>query len=97
MHNIKYCNRRDKKGKTCREIGAESAYKRKLNEDEALKKYRSRYSSLSSNVSNYPESTIALKRLDDFKKIGAEKKKLYKEGKLSQEDFMKWIESTKVK
>lgn len=97
LHNIKYCNRIYKNGKTCREIGVESAYKRKLNEDEALKKYRSRYSSLSSNASNYPDSTIALKRLEEFKKVGTEKKKLYKDGKLSKEDFIKWIESTRVK
>ena len=97
LHNIKYCNRIDKRGKTCREIGAELTYKRKLNEDKALKRYRSRYSSLSSNVSNYPESEVALKRLEEFKKVGAEKKKLYSEGKISQEDFIKWIESTKVK
>ena len=97
LHNIKYCNNKHKSGKTCREIGAEVAYKRKPNEDKALKRYRSRYSSLSSNVSNYPESTIALKRLEEFKKIGVEKKKLYTEEKISQEEFIKWIESTKVK
>lgn len=97
LHYPKYCNKIHKDGKTCKEIGAILTYKKKLNEDEALKKYRSRYSSLSSNVSNYPDNPIVVRRLEEYKKIGAKKKKLYLDGKLPKEEFIQWIESTKLK
>lgn len=97
LHYPKYCNKVHGNGKTCKYLGALSTYKNKLKNDPILKKYKSRYSSLASNVSNYPDNPIAVKRFEDYKQKGSKMKQLYLEHKISKDDFNNWIESTRVR
>ena len=86
-----------KNGKTCKSLGALVTYKNKLKNDPILKKYNSRYSSLASNASNYPDNPLAVKRFDDYKQKGSQMRQLYLEDKISKEEFETWIENTRIK
>lgn len=97
LHYQKYCNKVHKNGKTCKSLGALVTYKNKLKNDPILKKYNSRYSSLASNASNYPDNPVAVKRFDDYKQKGSQMRHLYLEDKISKNEFEKWIESTRVR
>lgn len=97
LHYPKYCNKLHKNGKTCKYMGALTTYKNKLKNDPILKKYKSRYSSLASNASNYPDNSIAVKRFEDYKQKVSQMKQLYIEHKISKKEFEDWIESTRIR
>ena len=94
-HDTKYCDNIYGNNKTCKSIAPELIYKQKLEQNPLLKKYRSRYQSLQKAATLNPKSN--LKKYQDYKKIGAIKKNDYLIGKLSAEEFEKWIDSTKNK
>lgn len=70
-----------------------------MEKDRLLNKYRSRYQSLSSQVSRTKlgsKSKVA-EMHEYYKKEGAIMKNKYEKGKISVEKFEKWIDSTKIK
>ena len=95
LKETKYCNADfEDTGKTCRQIGKELAYKKSLQEDKLLDKYRKRYMTLASSVSHYgTDSSIA--RFKKYKLDGAIMKKKYLSKEITAKEFEKWINSTK--
>ncbi len=97
-HNLKetkYCNELfEETGKTCKQIGKELAYRKSLQEDSLLDKYRKRYMSLASSVSHYGTDR-AIEKFEKYKKDGAIMKKKYLNKEITPKEFEKWIESTK--
>lgn len=95
LKETKYCNELfEESGKTCKQIGKELAYKKSLQEDKLLDKYRKRYMSLANSVSHY-ETEKAIERFEKYKKDGAIMKKKYLSKEITPKEFEKWIESTK--
>lgn len=95
LKETKYCNvEYENTGKTCKQIGKELAYKKSLQEDKLLDKYRKRYMSLASSVSHYGTEK-AIERFEKYKKDGVIMKKKYLNKDITPKEFEKWIESTK--
>ncbi len=95
-HNTKYCDSVFNGKNTCKEIGIEKAYLEKLNKDPLLKKYRTRYQSLSKQASTANKNSKARKMYDYYKKEGPKQLQNYKNGNLSKEEFREWIDNTKI-
>lgn len=93
LHDTKYCDEIFKNNKTCKEIGRELAYKNKLSKDPLLKKYRSRYQTLSKQASERESHEM----YDYFKKEGPEMRKKYINNEITDKEFQDWIDSTKVR
>lgn len=95
LKETKYCNvEYENTGKTCKQIGKELSYKKALQEDKLLDKYRKRYMSLASSVSHYGTEK-AIERFEKYKKDGVIMKKKYLNKDITPKEFEKWIESTK--
>lgn len=94
-HDTKYCDNIFKRNKTCKDLAPELAYKKKLEKDPLLKKYRARYQSLQKSASLNPERNM--QRYEDFKKTGAIRKNDYLNNKISAKEFENWIKSTKIR
>lgn len=95
-HDTKYCDSLFDGEKTCKQIGIEKAYLLKLDKDPLLKKYRTRYQTLSKGASTAKKNSEVAKMYAFYKKEGPKQAKAYKEGKLSKEEFEKWIDETKL-
>lgn len=96
-HDTKYCDFLFDGKKTCKQIGIEKAYLDNLDKDVLLKKYRSRYQSLSKSAGTSSKNSKAIKMYEYYKKTGPVMQKRYKDGKISGKIFEEWIESTKLK
>lgn len=93
LKSTKYCNNVFENGKTCREIGKEKSYKKNLKGNELLELYRKRYMSLASSNSHYHTEKAEM-RFEKYKSEGAIMKEKYIDGKISNADFKRWIESS---
>lgn len=96
-HDTKYCDFLFYGKKTCKQIGIEKAYLDNLEKDVLLKKYRSRYQSLSKLAGISGKNSKAAEMYEHYKKIGPVMQRKYKAGNISGKDFEEWIESTKLR
>ena len=96
-HNTKYCDFLFSKNKTCKEIGANNYYSKKLEEDILLKKYRKRYQSLAKQASTTNHNSKSNKMFEYYKKEGKKVKQNYINGIITAEQFENWINCTKIR
>lgn len=94
-HETKYCNFMFCNNKTCRELGAQLNYKKKLNNDPVLRKCRTFYQSLQKNASIYGGNYTT--RYENFKKELPIMKQSLKEGNISVTQFNEWLKSKKIR
>ena len=89
---VSYCDRIIEKEMTCKDIGNKEYQRRKLENDTTYDKYRKIGSRKQLRASRNPEIDMYQKDLEQYRKIG---KKMYKDvcsGKISNEDFAKWVD-----
>lgn len=90
---ISYCDRNMGEYITCKDIGNKEYQKRKKENDKPYDKYRVIGTRKKTRASRNPEIEIYQKDLEQYRKIG---KQMYKDvcsGKISKEDFQKWVDS----
>lgn len=88
---VTYCDRIIENELTCKDIGNKEYQKRKLESDAAYDKYRKIGSRKKLRASRNPTIDIYQKDLEQYRKIG---KQMYKDvcsGKISNEEFAKWV------
>lgn len=90
-----YCNRIYEKNKTCKEIGANIAYNEKLKKDEITSLYRKTLSAKKMLANRNPDIPMYLEKYEQWKKEANQFKKYIKNGLKTEEEFKKWIETTK--
>lgn len=90
--NVSYCERIVSKNETCKDIGNKEYQKRKQETDNTYRKYRTIGTRKKTRASRNPEIDIYQKDLEQFRKIGKQMYKNVCEGKISNEEFAKWIE-----
>lgn len=78
--------------KTCREIGRRQVFKNNKNNDPILSSYYQLYNRKAMMKSRNPDIVKYTTDFDKFKETGKKKIQQYKNGKLSSEDFKKWIQ-----
>lgn len=89
---VTYCDRIIENELTCKDIGNKEYQKRKLESDTAYDKYRKIGSRKKLRASRNPTIDIYQKDLEQYRKIG---KQMYKDvcsGKISNEEFAKWVD-----
>ena len=89
---VTYCDRIIENELTCKDIGNKEYQKRKLESDTAYDKYRKIGSRKKLRASRHPTIDIYQKDLEQYRKIG---KQMYKDvcsGKISNEEFAKWVD-----
>lgn len=89
---VTYCDRIIENELTCKDIGNKEYQKRKLESDTAYDKYRKIGSRKKLRASRNPTIDIYQKALEQYRKIG---KQMYKDvcsGKISNEEFAKWVD-----
>lgn len=96
-HNTKYCNFLFAGNKTCKEIGNNNEYLKKLEQNRLLKKYRNRYQSLAKQASTTTPDSRSNKMYEYYKKEGKKVKQNYINGIITDEEFERWIDSTKIR
>lgn len=96
-HNTKYCDLLFTGNKTCKEIGNNNEYLKKLEQDRLLKKYRNRYQSLAKQASTTTSDSRSNKMYEYYKKEGKKVKQNYINGIITDEEFERWIDSTKIR
>lgn len=96
-HNTKYCNFLFDGKRTCKEIGSQKTYNKKLEDDELLKLYRKRYKNLAHQASHTSPTSKSNQMYEYYKKEGPIMQDKYKNGLISSEQFKTWIDSTKIK
>ena len=94
-YDVKYCNYIFSDNKTCKELAPQLQYKKKLENEPVLKKYKTFYQTLQKNASLYGGKHIA--RYENFKKESHIMKKALNTGNISIEKFCKWIDSKKIR
>lgn len=90
--NVTYCDRIIENTMTCKDIGNKEYQKRKKENDITYDKYRKIGSRKQLRASRNPEIDMYKKDLKDYRKIG---KQMYKDvcsGKISNEEFAKWVD-----
>lgn len=91
--NVTYCDRIVENTMTCKDIGNKEYQKRKKENDITYDKYRKIGSRKQLRASRNPEIDMYKKDLKEYRKIG---KQMYKDvcsGKISNEEFAKWVDS----
>ena len=89
---VTYCDRIIENKLTCKDIGNKEYQKRKLENDTTYEKYRKIGSRKKLRATRNPKIDIYQKDLEQYRKIG---KQMYKDvcsGKISNEDFAKWVD-----
>lgn len=94
-HKTKYCDDIYLDNKTCKEYANTTMADKNYKNNPYLERYRKRYQSLSKEASLSPESKSAI-LYEHYKKEGAEKTKLYIEGKITGDELVEWVENMKV-
>ena len=90
--NVTYCDRIIENNMTCKSIGNKEYQKRKKENDTTYDKYRKIGSRKQLRVSRNPEIDMYQEDLKQYRKIG---KQMYKDvcsGKISNEEFAKWVD-----
>lgn len=89
---VTYCDRIIENKLTCKDIGNKEYQKRKLENDTTYEKYRKLGSRKKLRATRNPKIDIYQKDLEQYRKIG---KQMYKDvcsGKISNEEFAKWVD-----
>lgn len=89
---VTYCDRFSKNNLTCKDIGNKEYQKRKQENDTTYNNYRKIGSRKQLRANRNPEITMYQKDLEQYRKIG---KQMYKDvcsGKISNEEFAKWVD-----
>lgn len=89
---VTYCDRVSKNNLTCKDIGNKEYQKRKQENDTTYNNYRKIGSRKQLRANRNPEITMYRKDLEQYRKIG---KQMYKDvcsGKISNEEFAKWVD-----
>ncbi len=89
---VTYCDRIIENKLTCKDIGNKEYQKRKLENDTTYEKYRKIGSRKKLRATRNPKIDIYQKDLEQYRKIG---KQMYKDvcsGKITNEEFAKWVE-----
>ena len=90
-----YCNRIFENNKTCKEVGANNAYKEKLKKDERNLLYRKTLSAKKMSANRNPDIPMYLEKYEAWKSEANQYKKNIKSGKKTEEEFKQWLENTK--
>lgn len=90
--NVSYCERITTKNETCKNIGNKEYQKRKQETDNTYRKYRTIGTRKKTRASRNPEIEMYQKDLEQFRKIGKQMYKDVCDGKISNEEFAKWVE-----
>ena len=90
-----YCNRIFENNKTCKEVGANNAYKEKLKKDEVNLLYRKTLSAKKMLANRNPDIPMYLEKYEAWKSEANKYKQDIKSGKKTQEQFKQWLENTK--
>lgn len=86
-----YCSNIFENGKTCKEIGPFKVKQKLMEENNDLKVYRNVYQKLLLRTRRNPMNDEYEKDFIEFKKKNAELKEKISNGKLTQEEYMKWL------
>lgn len=89
---VSYCDRIIEKNLTCKDIGSKEYQRRKQENDDIYRKYRTIGTRKKTRASRNPEIEMYQKDLQQFREIG---KQMYKDvcsGKISNEEFAKWVD-----
>lgn len=90
-----YCEFLDENGKTCKEKGANEEYKKNLENIPALLEYRRSYQQKIMVATRNKENKKLKRDFDKWKKEAQAKIKLYKQGKLAENDLYNWMMENK--
>ena len=89
---VTYCDRVIEGNLTCKDIGNKEYQKRKLENDTTYEKYRKIGSRKQLRASRNPKIEMYQKDLEQYREVG---KQMYKDvcsGKITNEEFAKWVE-----
>lgn len=89
---VTYCDRIIDGNLTCKDIGNKEYQKRKLENDTTYEKYRKIGSRKKLRASRNPEIEMYQKDLEQYREIGKQMYKDFCSGKISNEEFAKWVE-----
>ncbi len=90
--NVSYCERMNNKNETCKDIGNKEYQKRKQETDNTYRKYRRIGTRKKTRASRNPEMEMYQEDLEQFRKIGKQMYKDVCDGKISHEEFAKWVD-----
>lgn len=90
--NVAYCDRIITNNQTCKDIGNKEYQKRKQENDDAYRKYRTIGTRKKTRASRNPEIDMYQKDLEQYRKIGKQMYKDVCDGKISNEEFAKWVD-----
>lgn len=89
---IEYCNElAPDSNRTCREIGRKKKYYDNIKNDKALDLYNKVYYRKAQMSNRNPDLKTYLEDYEHFKKVGKNKLLKYKNGKITSEEFINWI------
>lgn len=91
--NISYCDRNMGEYITCKDVGNKEYQKRKDENDEVYHKYRVLGTRKKTRVVRNPEIELYKKDLKQYREIGKQMYKDARSGKISKEEFQKWVDS----
>ncbi|MDE7122214.1 MAG: hypothetical protein K2O42_08655 [Oscillospiraceae bacterium] len=83
-----YCDRKDKSGVTCSDIGYKLSFQKKLEEDEPLKLYNRAYKT---HYARYQRGKLDKKELDIWREQANDKLNKVRNRNLALEEYQKWL------
>lgn len=86
-----YCSNIYENGKTCKEVGHFRTQQRLMKEDDDLRIYRNVYQKLLLRTRRNPDNSQYEKEFREFKEKNVELKEKINNGKITQEEYMKWL------
>jgi len=90
---VSYCDRNMDEYMTCKDVGNKEYQKRKDENDEVYHKYRVLGTRKKTRVARNPEIELYKKDLKQYREIGKQMYKDARSGKISKEEFQKWVDS----
>ena len=91
-HNYRYCNNIYKNDKTCKEVGPFRTKQKLMQENDDLRIYRNVYQKLLLRTRRNPDNDQYEKDFEQFKLKNIELKEKIEKGKLTQAEYMEWLE-----
>ena len=85
---ISYCNRFDKHGILCSDIGSKNTFQRKLESDPALESYNRAYKT---HFARMKKGKISKEELEEWRLLAKEKLELVRTAELELEAYQKWL------
>ena len=90
---ISYCDRIIDGEITCKDIGSKEQQKRKMEKNPVLKKHRRIQQTKCTYAKRYPKESYYKKDYEEFNKKANEFKRNLKKGKITVEEFDKWLDT----